>query len=328
MNRAVLKYIARLLFSTAIILFIIGKIDWTEFGGLVRQADPLLIGTAFFLLIGERIWAVFKWRVLLAGRTAGARTISLWNLFCIYSIGAFWGLFLPSSLSTDVIRGYYLHRELKDSALAAASVVVDRMLGLFSLLFLCIVSVLFFGSTFGPGITRYVLLLSVASLIAAVLTHLESIPDLLEKKFVFFAEKPLGRKLIAMHRSFLLFKRYPLLMARSFLYSLVLQVIRVVTIYVTARAFGIEAELFKFFLVVPVTVIIIMIPVSVGGLGVREGSFVTMFALVGIPVTESFAISATNSVMVTLIALAGGLLYLVYRNDLKREMLSGQVKYG
>lgn len=327
MNRATLKYVAKLIFSVAIILFIIRKIDWTTFNDLINRADPFLIVLAFILIIAERVWAAFKWRVLLSVRTTGTRNVPMWNLFCIYSIGAFWGLFLPSSLSTDVVRGYYLHKELKDSALAAASVIVDRMLGLFSLLFLCVVSVLLFNPVFGRQMTMFVLVLSVIVGLLAVIAHLEFIPDYLEKKFVFFSGRPLGQKLMAMHRAFLSFKKHPALMLKSFGYALVLQFIRVIAIYVTAKAFAVEAEFVKFFLVVPATVMLIMVPISVGGLGVREGAFVGLFSLVGVPVTEAFAISVTNSIMVTIIALSGGVIYLAYRNELKKEAFPEE-KYG
>lgn len=320
MNKATVKYFAKLLFGVAIILFIIGKIDWATFKDLVKKADPVLLFFAFVLLIVERVWAVFKWRVLLSVRSSSTNNVPMWNLFCIYSIGAFWGMFLPSSLSTDVVRGYYLHKEIKDSAFSAASVIVDRMLGLFSLLFLCIISILIFGSVLGQRATMLVLILSAIAIVAAVVAHLDVVPDYLEKRFTFFSTKPIGKQLLSMHRTFLSFKKYPLLISRSFIYSLILQLIRIFTIYVTARAFGVEAELIKFFLVVPATVIIIMVPVSIGGLGVREGSFVGLFSLVGVAVTESFAISVTNSIMVTLIALFGGFVYLAYRNELKEDL--------
>lgn len=309
----------------AIILFIIGKIDWVTFKDLIKKADSLLLLIAFLLLIVERIWAVFKWRVLLSIKSTGPGNVPMWNLFCIYSIGAFWGLFLPSSLSTDVVRGYYLHKAINDPAFSAASVIVDRMLGLFSLLFLCIISVLMYGPKLGQQATILVLIVSVITIVAAVVAHLEIVPNYLERRFTFFSKRPVGRQLLSMHRMFLSFKKYPALLLRSFIYSLILQLIRIFTIYVTAKAFEVDADLIDFFLIVPATVIIIMVPVSIGGLGVREGSFVGLFSLVGVPVTESFAISATNSIMVTIIALFGGLIYLAYRNDFKRD-LGGKLK--
>ncbi|WP_028583092.1 lysylphosphatidylglycerol synthase transmembrane domain-containing protein [Desulfogranum mediterraneum] len=306
------RYLLKLLVSCSIIGLILSRIDWQTFMTTLSRGDLSMLATAFVLLWLERVWAVFKWRYLLLAQ--GAR-ISTWALFSIYNIGAFWGLFLPSSLSTDVVRGYYLSKSTANLELSAASVVVDRMMGLFSLLFLCLVSVLLYSSNFEGGLIYYVLGLSCCTVAAACCAFWEAVPQVLEERLVFFREQRLGRKVLGMYRSFLQFKRYPRVMFTSFGYSLVLQLIRVVTIYITALAFGIEAELLTYFIVVPITVVVIMIPISVGGLGVREGSFVSLFALVGLDVNQSFAISGTNSIMVTVIGLMGGIFYLFHKQQ-------------
>jgi uncharacterized protein (TIRG00374 family) len=321
-NKAKAKYLLKLIVSLSIIIVILTQINWHDFMGSIRRANVALLLLAFLLLFVERVWAVFKWRELLRVHDF---QVSLWGLFCIYSIGAFWGLFLPSSLSTDVVRGYYLSRKISDMAMSAASVVVDRMMGLFSLLFVCGVSILLADDLFDHSVTSSILPFSVVSITGAVLAFQEGIPDFLEQKVSFFSRNSMGRKMLKIHRAFHSFKQYPGAMVKAFLYSLVLQVIRVVTIYVTALAFSLEVELGKVFLVVPVSVIIIMLPLSVGGLGVREGSFVALFALVGVSVNDSFIIAGTNSIMVTFIVLFGGLIFLMYRSELEREKYSGKV---
>ncbi|MDH3349438.1 MAG: flippase-like domain-containing protein, partial [Desulfobulbaceae bacterium] len=295
MKSSTTRYIIKLGVSFSIIGFIISKVDWHTMGKIIQRADSQLLATAFFLLFIERLWAVVKWRALLVAMN---NQVSFFRLFCIYTIGTFWGLFLPSSLSTDVIRGYYLSKKTSNSAMSAASVVMDRMMGLFSLLFLCLVSLAFYSVSFDRSITVYILGFTACSIVAGILMHQETIPDILEQRISFFSKNPLGVKLIAMHRAFLKFKQYPLIMMGSFINSLILQIIRVVTIYVTAKAFNIDAHLISFFLVVPVTIIVIMVPISIGGLGVREGSFTALFSLVNIPFNEAVAISATNSIMV------------------------------
>ena len=304
-----LRYLLKLLVSITIIFIILSQIDWQTLSKTLQRADYALLCLAFLLLWVERVWAVFKWRFLLVAHDI---SISLWKLFTIYNIGAFWGMFLPSSLSTDVVRGYYLTKNIDNMDLSAASVVVDRMMGLFSLLFLCLLSILFYSSTFDTSLIHYVLILTLCGVGFGIAVHLDIVSDFLERRVKFFTHNALGAKLLGMHRVFLSFKKLPSLMVTSFFYSVILQLIRIITMYVTARAFQIDLELIKFFIVVPITVIVIMIPVSIGGLGVREGSFVSLFGLVGLNINESFAISATNSIMVTVIGLVGGIFYLFH----------------
>jgi uncharacterized protein (TIRG00374 family) len=305
------RYGIKLCISCSLIIFILTRIEWQVFTATLKGADVFLLSLAFLLLWAERLWAVFKWRCLLTVRGIG---ISLWALFSIYNIGGLWGLFLPSSLSTDVARGYYLSKSTSDIKISAASVVVDRMMGLFSLLFICLISVLFYSSTFDITVILYILVMTVCCTVTVFCIFWEAGPDFLERRIRFFTENFIGIKLVNMHRSFLSFKKYPVVMFNAFCYSLFLQIIRVVTIYITAIALDVDAELVKFFIVVPITVIAIMIPISIGGFGVREGALISLFGLVGININESFAISGTNSIMVTLIALFGGVLYLFNKN--------------
>jgi uncharacterized protein (TIRG00374 family) len=239
-------------------------------------------------------------------------------LFCVYNIGTFWGVFLPSSLSTDVVRGYYLSQKTENVEMSAASVVVDRMMGLFSLLFCCLVSVVVYSSTFSQEVTRFVLVLTCGCALAASCALLQGGPDFLERRIPFFTRYAIGKNLIGMQRSFLSYRKYPLVMLISFFNSLILQVIRAITMYYTALAFQVDVELVTFFIIVPITVIVIMIPVSIGGLGVREGSFVSLFGLVGLGLNESFAIAGTNSVMVTIVGLMGGVFYLSFKHPKKQ----------
>jgi uncharacterized protein (TIRG00374 family) len=211
-----------------------------------------------------------------------------------------------------VARGYYLSRKISNTLISAATVVVDRVMGLFSLLFMCIISLMIGDDLFDHSVTLYALLLLLLTCAAAFFIFYKHMPDILEERISFLPNTTVGRNVLKMHRTFHEFSRDPLLMTQSFVYSIILQIIRVITIYVTALAFSVDVELGKVFLIVPVSVLIIMIPISVGGLGVREGALVALFSLVSVSINDSFAISSVNSIMVTFIALMGGFFVLAY----------------
>lgn len=309
MNYSVLRYLIKLTFSISIIIFITSKIDWTSFVETLKNAKLVLLGLAFFLIFVERFWSVLKWKFLLNSQNI---SISVWRLFCIYFIGNFLGLFLPSSLSTDVVRGYYLSKKITNYAISGASVVMDRMMGLYSLLFFCLVAVVWYRVTLDPSIVYSILTITFASIMAGIIAQHEVVPNFLEKYIPFFSKNHIGRNLISIHRAFLSFKSYPLVMLQAFCYSIILQIIRIVTIYITSTALGVEAEFMFFFLIVPITMVVIMVPISISGLGVREGSFAALFALVGIPLNDSFAISSINSIMIIIVSMLGGFIYLFY----------------
>lgn len=314
MDKARLKYGLKIAISLSIIGYILTRIEWGEFFTTVSRASMWLLVLALGQLLIERVWAVFKWRELI--RAAGA-PVSMWGLLYSYCIGSFWGMFLPSSLSTDVLRGYYFASHYADPALAAASVVVDRMMGMFSLFAFAVTGLLFGGGLFGNSILVAVVLLMLGGMAAAALLLRDKVLGWLEQKISFFSSNTIGMKLIKVHRCLQSFGRCPAALALSFFYSLILQAIRVLTIYITARAFFLDVSLAMVFFVVPVSMIIIMIPVSIGGFGVREGSFVALFSLAGLSINDSFLVAFTNSIQATTVTIIGGLIFIFFKNDFK-----------
>ncbi|MCP3890562.1 MAG: flippase-like domain-containing protein, partial [Desulfobulbaceae bacterium] len=216
------RHFAKLAVSISIVVFIAAGVNWENFFGTITRADYVLMMFTFVLLWVERLWSVYKWRFLLSLK---GEKISLWTLFCISNIGAFWGLFLPSSLGTDVVRGVYLSRNISNPELAAASVVVDRMMGLFSLLFLCVTSLLVYSSLFNNSLIYLVLVLVACTLLGAYVAFWEPLPDIIEAKVPFFSRNRVGKKIINMHRVFLSYKQYPGALRTSFTFSLILQMI-------------------------------------------------------------------------------------------------------
>jgi hypothetical protein len=65
-----------------------------------------------------------------------------------------------------------------------------------------------------------------------------------------------------------------------------------------------------YFIFVPLIMLLIMLPVSFNGFGVREGSFVVFFARVGVPSSQAFIISFVVSVLTTLMTAVGGVVYM------------------
>jgi uncharacterized membrane protein YbhN (UPF0104 family) len=93
------------------------------------------------------------------------------------------------------------------------------------------------------------------------------------------------------------------MLAGAVLMALVFQVFRVATYVVAGAAIGIDASFHTYMVVVPIVSLVMMIPISFGGLGVGEATFIYLLGLVGIPPEQSF----TLSIMVLVLSLVGTL---------------------
>jgi len=113
--------------TLALLGYLLSKQGWDEIVIAIRQIPPWRIGFAFLLMIVSRISVAARWHVLL--RSAGTKT-SFWESLRITFAGLFASNFLPTTIGGDVVRLAGAVQLKIDAALGAASLIVDRLVGM------------------------------------------------------------------------------------------------------------------------------------------------------------------------------------------------------
>ncbi len=101
--------------------------------------------------------------------------------------------------------------------------------------------------------------------------------------------------------------------------SLALPLIGVAFYLGCARAVGVQIGALAFFLIVPVAVMISMIPVTLNGLGLREGTMTGLMLLYGAQPDRVGAFVVLSLAVSTLFSLFGGVLHLLARPPWERQ---------
>jgi uncharacterized protein (TIRG00374 family) len=318
--KKILITILKTVISISLISFLLFNVDWNTVISSIKNASIWLLIVASMLNIIERFEMTYKWNLLIRIRKI---IVPFWRLFWINSIGSFLGLFLPSSLGTDVVRGYYLVKNNSEKSVSISSVFVDRVLGMFSLLLLGVISVFFAGELLDKfNIRSYVVIIFIITLIVFYLFQRNESKAILQGILAKIKHKKIIENGLKLHDSILEYKKYPKTLWLSFLITILVQVTRVLTYYCIALAFNIQISVVYFFLFVPLIMLVIMIPISIGGLGVREGTFVAFFRLVGMSINNAVLISFLNSFLDTLNTLIlGGGGYLFYKSPLNDKSI-------
>lgn len=296
--------------SIAALLLISNSLDIGKTLAAIKLAKIHLLVFSIIITFVEQIVIAHKWIILLKVKNF---TISLWRLLTINLIAGFWGLFLPSSLSVDVLRGFYLYKNDSGKVLSASTIIVDRIMGILSLLFVTVIGILISDDLLSKfNVKTYVVILSILVIGICTLIFNFQIYNyitqfLLSKKNSFFS------KIVDLYKVIFEFKGYPFILVKSFFWSVFVQVLRIIAIYLISEAYQLDIGIIYFFILVPITMLTIMIPISVGGIGVREGSFIAFFSLVGLSFNDAVLISLTTTLKVVLFSLFGGFLYLFYK---------------
>ncbi len=308
MTKAGIKQLLKFGVSFLLLFFTLRLIDWRGSLEMIGRANLGMMGVAVGLLLAERILSVSKWILLL--RAKGS-SITFWRLLVINYVGGFWGLVLPSSVSADIVRGYYLSKSTANVSLAVTSMVIDRLMGALTLVLLGCVSAWMVGDTFGMAHARLIAagVGGGCALAIALLFHNRFV-HWVDRRFV----QRLGeRKVIHLVRRWvaacLQYRQYPQTLVISFLLTLFVQMLRILVFYAVAVGFGVHVSVTYYFIFVPLIMLLIMLP-SINGIGIREVSFVTFFAQAGVPEAQGFAVSIVVSVLTTLMTAVGGLVYM------------------
>ncbi|MTI79559.1 MAG: flippase-like domain-containing protein [Firmicutes bacterium] len=284
---------AKLGVSLFFLIWIISKIPMGNLkDSLVHAHKPDLL-LAFFMVNLCMLVSVLKWRPLL---TVLQIKISLNRLLAFYYVGLFANNFLPSSIGGDALRIYDVARESGKTSGAVASVVVERLMASLALGFTAAVAIVIVSQQ-----SNAMVYWSVGGIIASCFFLLGIIfyYPFQEKGFI-------GRFLYRLGE----YKKYPSTLALVLILSFTFQACLVLVNVFIFKAVGFQLPIYIHLLYIPVIMAVSMIPLSINGLGVREGMYVLLYGYAGVDATTAMLCSLLFFTLVTISSLAGGVIIL------------------
>jgi uncharacterized protein (TIRG00374 family) len=282
--------LARLAVAAGLTLFVLWKVDPGAVLRAGRQTDPAWIAAAILLVLFDRALMAYRWLVLLRA-VAPERRPPFGSVMRIFFVSTFVGTFLPS-VGGDVVRAYGLSRHRVDGGQAAASVLMDRVLGVASLILMALAGLALAGARF---IDAAVVATLAAGLLAcgvaalAVFTdRASSLAHAATRWLPGTRPQRLASSLLDATRRY---ARHRGDLANVLAGSIGVQLLRVVQAYCLGRALGIPAPPMVYFAFVPLILLVMLLPITVNGLGTSQVAFVWFFGQAGVPQAAAFTLS-------------------------------------
>jgi uncharacterized membrane protein YbhN (UPF0104 family) len=210
----------------------------------------------------------------------------------------FFNLFLPTSIGGDVMKVFFLSSGDAKKLPAVYSVLADRMFGLLTLMLIGAFTALIYPSLL-PPVFRNFLLISGMGALGIILFPLR-MHKILERRYPRVASR------VSM---VIFYWKRPDVIASALLLSFVLQILGILVLPVLAHSLQIDQPISLYFAILPIVAVAMMAPVSLGGLGVREGSFIFLLGLKGVPMEKAFVLSVGFFLLYLAMGLIGGILY-------------------
>lgn len=299
----------RLAVAAGLTAFLLWKSHPAAVAAYVADARALPLLVAIALVILDRTLMACRWFWLLRPFPA-AGTPPFAQLVRVFFVSTFVGTFLPASIGGDAIRAAALSRLRVPLADAVASVFMDRVLGVMSILAMAVLGLWLARDL--PARTLVLVSLGVtAGACAAVATMTFSARAagwmVAALRLVPWARLQRGgASVIAAVQHY---ARHHALLALVLAASIAVQVLRIVQAYYLGVALGITAPIGAYFAFVPIILLVMLLPVTVNGLGTSQAAFVLFFGRAGVPSPAAFALSVLFVALGVVGNLPGGLLY-------------------
>jgi hypothetical protein len=302
-----------------VLLFKFNHIDLSALMADLKKADKLFLIIGFLIFILTYFLGFLRWQMLL--KSAGI-TASLKKLIVSFSGGVFFSIFLPSTIGGDIVRTADLAEHTRKTKEVIASVFLDRLSGYIGLVIVIIPAFLLGGSLVRDRFV-FMSLAAIAGLLILVLLVLFN--NFFYLKISGFLSAPgAGRikdALKNLHNEIHSFRSRKEMIFNNLILSFIIQLISPISVYFIGLALGVKINIIYYFIFLPIIGAVTLLPISIGGLGLREYLFVIYFAKAAVAKQLAVAMSLLSFSFIVLYGAIGGLIYVlaVHHRRLQRN---------
>ena len=293
-----LGFALRTIVGIAIVTFLVWRYDARSVLLLLARERPGYFAAAVGLYVSTQVISAYRWRLLAAVLQLDA---SFTDFLAFRFIATFTNALIPGVVGGDALRAVYLGRRNRHLGEAFASVIADRIVGLIGLFWLAAIAAIFLNDA---GLPAFVTAPPIGIGVIALAGFVAS-PLVIR---VVHAMPPRVSRYASIIVTYL---EHPGALLTSLALSVILQSALAVCQYLLARGIGINASLSLFLFCVPIAGVFASLPLTVNGLGVREGAYLVLFGMAGVDRTEVIALGLLWFVSTTLGAMPGALAFVV-----------------
>ncbi|MGB9005242.1 MAG: lysylphosphatidylglycerol synthase transmembrane domain-containing protein [Candidatus Aminicenantales bacterium] len=301
--------IVKIAVSFSLLIYILtSKVSLRDIGRSLAGLNLAWVALAFSLHIIGLLISAYRWQIL--ARAQGDE-VPLLYLAKSYLVGTFFNNFLPTRFGGDVVRIWdgskYSQSVLKSSAI----VVVERTTGLVVLFLFALLA-----SLFRLDMARRIpiiwvsLLVGLGGLLLAAFFLSPSAGRLISRfpSRGFLAR--LKSKVLSFREVILAYRHRWVPFCQALAWALLLQINVILYYYLIGLAFGLRVAFLDYFIFIPIVLLVQTIPITIGGLGLRESAYITVFRYYGVAARTAVSFSLVADIAVgLLVGFIGGIIY-------------------
>lgn len=318
-NKSILAL--RLIVSFGILGYLINLLDWQHLGNVVSQARLEYVWIAPILLLAGLYCLGLRWVFLL--KHFGIQ-LAPKDSFIYYLVSNFYNIILPGAISGDIIRvGICAFKKKQPVVAIATTALLERVFGLLVVLFIGSVSILLLPdnlrSQIGTTLLQTTLSIFTGTLFGVMIVWF--LMGIFPVRWLEARTKKI--RILSMPIQMLQKLRQIPLTACLIIFSInaLSPIFDILASYCMSKAISLNLPLIVLFVVIPIVYITTVIPISLGGLGVREGVLTLLLARVGIQASDAVTFSLAIYLNRVIVALIGGLFQVFWHLPTRTEKI-------
>ncbi len=262
----------KILFSVSLLTYFLVKIDYSVLAGLVVKISVSGIAVMIISSLSRNFVGGYRFYIMIDKKVPLSESIKQ------YFVVSYYNNFLPTAIGGDAVRIYILSRFGINLNQASAVVFTERFIGFYSLISIAYISAYFWNIP-----TDFFNIIQIIFFVYSVMIII----------FLAVGDKiiPRFRRLQNLKQNFANLIQNRKKMFVCFLVSVVFQLVSVFISYFIGYDIGLDLSVIVYLSLVPLVWLFTMLPISFGGVGLREISFIFLFMAVGASEEESLLIS-------------------------------------
>jgi len=303
-----LTFLAKLSLSLGLISYLVWILDWETAAETITKAAKFPLFVAPFFVLAGFGFASFRWQLILADSKVD---FSYWNAYLGYLVGSFYSVFLPGVIGGDAVRIARCAKQTKcQLGVVTGSVLLERTSGFVALLTIAFLVYLGFPQRLSPLLAiqaRYFMTaVTVVGVIVIALVLLRNrfrlnwLPQEGKGRLWTFVRSAIQTFVVPRRRT----------LGIVLILSALFQTMDIVVTFILSQAIGLPLPLIVFLAVIPLVYLATVLPISLGGLGVREGTLVLLLAQFGVVPSDAVTLSFLVYLNRVVIGGLGGLVQL------------------
>lgn len=308
MSKKTVTSIIRIVISAAIITYIFtAVIKPAEMWSQVKQADMGLAWKVFLLAFLPMFLCSIRWLILIRALDLH---VSLWEIFRLNYIGVFFNNFMIGATGGDIIKAVVVAKITEKKVPAIVSIFVDRVMGLVALAVIGAFAVLYYYDSPELFYPRMIIFGILAGGLMFVFVYFSrTVRESGIMKFV-LSKLPLQGVFREIDETFVLYKQRKIYVLMSLVVSIIVHCGWILVIIGFGKCFGENRmTVLHYFAYVPIALMANALPISLGGIGVGEYAYITLFAMAGVPESISGAMGIAARISAILWTLPGGIFF-------------------